>query len=94
MVALDRPIGLFADTTYQTREFCLESGATALLYTDGLVEATGLDNEPFGQQRLRGLLGNTAGGPRKLTEAIYQEITRRQDINKLEDDVTFLAVQF
>ena len=63
----------------------------ALLYTDGLVEATGRDNEPFGRQRLRGLLVKT-GDPRELTKAIYQEITSRQDIDKLEDDVTFLAV--
>jgi sigma-B regulation protein RsbU (phosphoserine phosphatase) len=93
LAALDRPIGLFADTNYRSQEFQLENGACALLYTDGLVEATGWDNEPFGLQRLRGLLGDSAGGPRELTEAIYHEITRRQDIDKLDDDVTFLAVK-
>jgi len=64
-----------------------------LLYTDGLVEATGWDNEPFGRQRLRGLLADKTGGPRELTSTIYDEISRRQDIDKLEDDVTFLAVE-
>jgi len=65
-----------------------------LLYTDGLVEATGWDSEPFGRPRLRSLLVDNAASPQELTEAIYQEVTSRQDIDKLEDDVTFLAVDF
>jgi sigma-B regulation protein RsbU (phosphoserine phosphatase) len=92
--SLDRPIGLFADTSYRSREFRLEPGDRVLLYTDGLVEATGWDNEPFGRDRLRRLLLDEAGDPRELTHAIYEEITNRQDIDKLEDDVTFLAVVF
>jgi serine phosphatase RsbU (regulator of sigma subunit) len=92
LAPLDRPVGLFADTSYRSREFRLEREDCALLYTDGLVEATGWDNEPFGRQRLRGLLVNKTGNPRELTKTIYQEITSRQDIDKLEDDVTFLAV--
>jgi serine phosphatase RsbU (regulator of sigma subunit) len=94
LARLDRPVGLFADTSYRSREFRLEPEDCVLLYTDGPVEATGWANEPFGRQRLRGLLVNKVGGPKELTEAIYQEITSRQDIDKLEDDVTFLAVDF
>jgi sigma-B regulation protein RsbU (phosphoserine phosphatase) len=93
LAPLDRPIGLFADTRYRSRELRLESGACILLYTDGLVEAMGRDNEPFGRERLRRLLADTAGPPQGLTQAIYDEITSRQDIDKLDDDVTFMAVQ-
>ena len=91
--SLDLPLGLFADTSYRSRELRLEREDCVLLYTDGLVEATGRDNEPFGRQRLRGLLADGTGDPRKLTRAIYAEITSRQNIDKLEDDVTFLAVK-
>ena len=94
LASLDRPVGLFADTSYRSRELRLDTGACVLLYTDGLVEATGWDNEPFGRQRLRKLLVNNAAGPQELTKAIYHELTSRQDIDKLEDDVTFLAVEF
>jgi len=94
LASLDRPVGLFADTNYRSRELRLDAGACVLLYTDGLVEATGWDGEPFGRQRLRKLLVDNATGPQQLTEAVYQEITSRQDIDKLEDDVTFLAVEF
>jgi serine phosphatase RsbU (regulator of sigma subunit) len=92
LVSLDRPVGLFADTSYRSREFRLEREDCILLYTDGLVEATGWDNEPFGRQRLRGLLVDKTGGPQELTKAIYDEIKSRQDIDKLEDDLTFLAI--
>ncbi len=94
VAALDRPVGLFADTSYRSREFKLNKGDCILLYTDGLVEAEGYDSEPFGRERLETLLGNMSDGPRDLTQAIYNEITSRQDINKLDDDVTFLAVKF
>jgi sigma-B regulation protein RsbU (phosphoserine phosphatase) len=93
LAPLDRPVGLFAETTYQSRELRLAPGSCLLLYTDGLVEATGRDNEPFGRPRLRRLLADITGTPRELTEAIYEEIKARQDIDKLDDDVTFLAVQ-
>jgi serine phosphatase RsbU (regulator of sigma subunit) len=93
LAPLDLPVGLFADTNYRSQEFRLERDACLLLYTDGLVEATGWDNDPFGRERLRGLLGGT-GLPRDLTTAIYDDITKRQNIDKLEDDVTFLAARF
>jgi sigma-B regulation protein RsbU (phosphoserine phosphatase) len=94
LASLDRPVGLFADTSYRSRKLRFDTGDRFLLYTDGLVEATGWDGEPFGSQRLRELLVENTAGPQELTEAVYQEITSRQDIDKLEDDVTFLAVEF
>jgi sigma-B regulation protein RsbU (phosphoserine phosphatase) len=89
--SLNQPIGLFPDTTYDCRQFRLDPSDCILLYTDGLVEATGFDNEPFGIERLRRLVRTSSADPRQLTEAIYSEISERQDIDKLEDDVTFLA---
>jgi phosphoserine phosphatase RsbU/P len=92
--SLDLPVGLFPDTSYRSRELRLDREDCVLLYTDGLFETTGPDDEPFGRQRLRGLLEKNVGGPQELTEAIYREITSLQNIDKLEDDVTFLAVRF
>ena len=93
LLALDRPIGLFSNSTYRSRAFRLEPGACLLLYTDGLVEARGWGDEAFARQRLRCLLQDMRQDPRGLTQAIYSEITTRQNIDELDDDVTFLAIQ-
>lgn len=53
---IDRPVGLFSGTKYREEKIRLEREDCLLLYTDGLVEATGWDNEPFGRERLRKLL--------------------------------------
>jgi sigma-B regulation protein RsbU (phosphoserine phosphatase) len=91
--ALDRPIGLFAETTYQSRELRLEPDDTVFLYTDGLVEATGQDGEAFGLDRLRGLVAREFGSPEELTRSIYINVADRQDLDYLDDDVTFLAAK-
>jgi len=91
---IDRPVGLFSGTNYREEKIRLEREDCLLLFTDGLIEATGWDNEPFGRERLRKLLAEKTAGPRELTAAIYDEVKNRQDIDKLEDDVTFLAVSF
>ena len=37
---------------YESREVMLEAGATLLLYTDGITEATNRENEEYGLDRL------------------------------------------
>jgi sigma-B regulation protein RsbU (phosphoserine phosphatase) len=91
--ALDLPLGLFPDTTYSCREFRLNPQDFVLLYTDGLIEARGRDDQAFGLDRLRGILARPFDRCPELTGAIYEEITGRQDIDKLDDDVTFLAAR-
>jgi serine phosphatase RsbU (regulator of sigma subunit) len=91
--SLSRPIGLFAETTYDPRELRLGARDCLLLYTDGLIEAQGTDGEAFGLDRLRRLLAETPLDPRALTRAIYDEVCRRQNIDELEDDVTFLVAR-
>ena len=90
---LERPLGLFPDTTYTSREFRLNPLDFVLLYTDGLIEARGRDDEAFGLDRLRGILAGRFDRCPELTGAIYGEISGRQDIDKLDDDVTFLAAR-
>lgn len=91
--SIDRPIGLFPGTNYECRPVDLEQGARLLLYTDGLVESKGPNKEFFGTRRLRSLLDAEYSGPQAVTEAVYQAICEWQNIDELDDDVTFLAVQ-
>ncbi len=87
------PIGLFPDTTYSSRQLGLERGSRLLLYTDGVVESKGRHNELFGTNRLRDVFERVDSGPRELTDTIYREIAGWQNIDELDDDLTFVAVQ-
>ncbi len=89
--SIDLPLGMFERTEYGHADFRLERGDTLLLYTDGLVESSGRDGEFFGLERLRGLLDRERDEPEDVTEAIYRAIGAWQDLDLLDDDVTFLA---
>ena len=45
-------LGQFPDWVYEQSEIRLERGDRLILFTDGLVEAADVDEEPFGEQRL------------------------------------------
>lgn len=85
------PLGFEDDTCY--REFSLEftEGDSIVLYTDGIVECRGADDEEFGYERLENLLRENVGkGP---YEAALAMLERTQDFSgspSLEDDATVL----
>jgi len=87
------PIGIFADAGFDRRALRLAPRDALLLYTDGLVETKSRDGELFGLQRLRRLFGAEFELAEELTGSIYREIAERQDLARLEDDVTFLAAR-
>lgn len=45
-------LGQFPDWVYEQSEVRLEKGDKLILFTDGLVEAVDVDDEPFGEERL------------------------------------------
>ena len=51
-VAEGPALGLFADQTFATTETPLDAGDTVLLYTDGLFEVTGRNDEDYGSERV------------------------------------------
>ena len=73
--------------------YLLNPGDGLLLYTDGLVETTGHDGEPFGVERVTRLFAEPFDDPASLTRTIYNEVRSRQNIDKLEDDITFVAAR-
>lgn len=91
--ALAIPIGMFPGQRYEARDLRLEPGDTLLLYTDGVVEATDAAGIFFGLDRLRGFMEAEFDSPRAVTHALYREIAGFQDMDRLDDDVTFLAAR-
>jgi len=87
------PIGMFPDRRYSETEIRLDPGDTMLLYTDGVLETTNKDGELFGLGRLRELLQSEFEEPRSLTDCLYRKIAEHQDMERLHDDVTFVAAR-
>jgi sigma-B regulation protein RsbU (phosphoserine phosphatase) len=88
------PLGIDPHEEYVTAARHLRPGERLILFTDGLVEVSGDDGEPFGRNRLACLVGELIGLP--LGEMINRLIARatacRQG-RELEDDVTVLGLE-
>lgn len=87
------PLGMFSGTRYSSEDLRVDPGDTLLLYTDGVVETVNEAGEFFGLHRLRGFLSSETGPPRALTAALYRRIAEHQDMQKLNDDVTFVVAR-
>jgi sigma-B regulation protein RsbU (phosphoserine phosphatase) len=92
LASLAPPVGMMGESTYESRDLRLDLGDALLLYTDGLVETKSRDGEEFGIDRVRRLLARGFEVPEEMTGLIYREIATRQDLARLEDDVTFLVL--
>jgi len=91
-------LGLFPGATYAALETGFREGDCAVLYTDGILEATDLKGEEFGLDRLKLFLENNgAVGASPFVDDLLAELSRWSDRNsgrEPDDDVTLLAVHF
>ncbi len=85
------PLGMFGEREFPAHELRIEPGDALLLYTDGLVETVNRDGESFGLERLVELLEPELPTPRAFAHTLYEAIAGFQDMDQLEDDVTFVA---
>jgi serine phosphatase RsbU (regulator of sigma subunit)/predicted ester cyclase len=88
------PLGLMPEMSYEEKEIVLQEGDSALLYTDGLVEAHDPQREMFGFPRLRSLVAEYAEEERYLgnflMEELYSFVGEGWD---QEDDITLLTLK-
>jgi serine phosphatase RsbU (regulator of sigma subunit) len=69
-------------------------GDVILLYTDGVVEATDADDEPFGEERLAALIEEQGDLPlEELRERILREIRAFVGKTGLHDDLTLVLLK-
>ncbi len=84
-------IGPFAHAMYSNMSVPFERGDKLLLYTDGIIEATGADGHEFGQQSLVNLLLKTKDlEPAEFIEQLFQNIATPAQ----QDDLTAVVTQF
>ncbi len=87
------PLGLMPGMSYEEKEIVLDAGDSALLYTDGLVEAHDPQREMFGFPRLRALIAEH-GKERALEEALLEELYSFVGEGwEQEDDITLLTLR-
>jgi serine phosphatase RsbU (regulator of sigma subunit)/predicted ester cyclase len=87
------PLGLMPGMSYEQKEIVFEPGNSALLYSDGLVEAHDPKGEMFGFPRLRALVAEY-GEERSLGNLLLGELDRfTGDGWEQEDDITLLTLR-
>ena len=88
-------LGLFDDPPYQTTEVTLAPGDFVMLFTDGLYEVQGLNEELYSQERMmmdvRSLLSKSN---RELFDELLEAIRAFSVSHEFDDDVCLVGMEF
>ena len=88
------PLGLMPRMGYEEKEIVLERDDSALLYSDGLVEAHDPQGQMFGFPRLRALIAEHAAEEGSLGDFLLRELyTFVGESWEQEDDITLLMLK-
>jgi sigma-B regulation protein RsbU (phosphoserine phosphatase) len=88
------PLGILAETNYETGSLVLQPGDWLVVFTDGLVEAENSARDEFGEARLFEVLKSSAGSsPQELLSQIMTRLDAFVGTAPQHDDVTCLVVK-
>jgi serine phosphatase RsbU (regulator of sigma subunit) len=88
-------LGLFKAARFPTYRRQMNPGDLIVLYTDGMIEAEGLNEEIFSQERLMAAVGKHAGLPaKKLLIELLAEIRQFSGQSEFTDDICLVGVEF
>ncbi len=87
-------LGILPDVEFEAGQAHLSPGDLLLLSTDGVVEGSNRQGEPFGDDRLAEIVrtrqGSSAG---TLVDGIYEAVRRHTGEAPAQDDITVVALQ-
>lgn len=87
-------LGVTADAGYTVHEAPLQTGDVVVLFTDGLFEVWGVNNEEYGGDRLLAAIRQRADqGPVQLLTEVMNEIKQFSRDGAIFDDVCMLGMQ-
>lgn len=88
------PIGILEDPGFTATRASLARGDALVLYTDGVIEAVGLDGSFYGQDRLEACLaGVGARTPHAIAEQILRSVDAHAAQGPMNDDLTLFLCQ-
>jgi len=88
-------LGLFDDPQYQTTEVTLSPGDFVMLFTDGLYEVQGLNEELYSQERMMMDVQNLlAKSNRELFDELLEAIRAFSVSHEFDDDVCIVGMEF
>lgn len=85
------PLGISEGAPFSAREFPVLPGETAVLFTDGISEATSPDGALFGTQRLAEAIGRSGSSPAAVEEAILEAVSAFAAGSAPADDTTLVC---
>ncbi|MFH1027545.1 MAG: SpoIIE family protein phosphatase, partial [Pseudomonadota bacterium] len=89
------PLGFDSGSIYEEDVVDFNINDRLLLYTDGIVEARGGNQEEFGYDRLEQYLQNQLSGhPADTRRGLVESVRKFTGIEEFEDDVTILIVAY
>ena len=87
-------LGLFKEAQFPTYRRQMNAGDILLLYTDGMTEAEGRNQEIFSRERMTAIVQKLAGLPTKeMLSALLAEIRQFSGQNEFTDDVCLVGVE-
>ncbi|MBW2067572.1 MAG: SpoIIE family protein phosphatase [Deltaproteobacteria bacterium] len=87
--------GVFPYVAYKLQQCTLKPGDALFLYTDGVTEATNLEEELFGTKRLQEVLTKGANfSPRDVCNLVLKEINTFSQGTPQADDITIMVLKF
>lgn len=93
-IALGQPLGLFDDPILDEQSLRLPSGGLALIYSDGLSEASDSQGEEFGTTRLQGILSAThEASPQEICRQLWDEVKTYTAGFPQQDDFTVVSIR-
>ena len=86
-------LGLVDGVTYRDFECQLDAGDSLLLFTDGLFEISGPDNEQFGLRRLTETLASHLGlSTDRLLQEVIAQARQFSLANEFDDDLCVVGI--
>ena len=88
------PLGLFRDTRYYEYYLPIDAGQVLVLYTDGATEATSIEGEEYGRDRLvKAVIACRDQRAREMIDYIYNDVFEWTGGRGATDDVTFVIIK-